>query len=156
MIKTNKGDILKNIKNGILCHGVNAQGVMGSGIASQIKKAYPEAFKVYLEQYKVNDSLEPGSISVASVKPHPEQPVPLYVINAVTQKYFGRDGNLYVDYNAIKLCFQKINDFAIKNKILDVNFPMIGAGLGGGDWNLISKIIDDNLDDSINKNLWVL
>jgi len=155
MIKTNNGDMLKNIKSGIICHGTNAQGVMGSGIAVQIKRTYPEAFRVYLEQYKLKGSLEPGSISVASVNPDPDQP-PLYIINAVTQKYFGRDGNLYVDYNAIKLCFQKINDFAIKNKILDVNFPMIGAGLGGGDWNLISKIIDDNLDDSINKNLWVL
>lgn len=155
MIKINNGDLLKNIKSGIICHGVNAQGVMGSGIAIQIKKAYPEAFRVYFEQHKLKDSLEPGSISVASVNPHPDQP-PLYIINAVTQKFYGKGGNRYVDYNAIKLCFEKINNFAIENKILDVNFPMIGAGLGGGDWTLISKIIDDTLDDSINKNLWIL
>ena len=42
-MKIKHGDIL-SVANGIIVHQVNAQGVMGSGLAKQIREKYPMAF----------------------------------------------------------------------------------------------------------------
>ena len=46
MIKIFDGDIL-NASEYILAHQVNCMGIMGSGIAKQIKDKYPEVFEQY-------------------------------------------------------------------------------------------------------------
>lgn len=49
MIYNIVGDLLKQDKVDIICHQTNCKGVMGAGIAFQIKRAYPEVFKKYKE-----------------------------------------------------------------------------------------------------------
>ena len=46
MIKIINGDIFSGTED-IICHQVNTLGVMGSGIALQIKKLYPMVFTAY-------------------------------------------------------------------------------------------------------------
>lgn len=46
MIQTKYGDLLSS--KGIIVHGVNSQGVMGSGVAKQIKDKWPEAYGSYM------------------------------------------------------------------------------------------------------------
>ena len=46
MIKIIQGDILKSKEN-IRAHQTNSVGIMGSGLAKQIKKIYPEAYEDY-------------------------------------------------------------------------------------------------------------
>lgn len=41
---------LLDVKSGILCHQVNCVGVMGAGIALQIKGKWPEVFKQYKDK----------------------------------------------------------------------------------------------------------
>jgi len=48
------------------------------------------------------------------------------------------------DYEALTLCMRKINHQYKGNKI---GLPLIGAGLAGGDWNVIEKIIEKELKD---------
>ncbi|ESQ88967.1 hypothetical protein ABAC460_14395 [Asticcacaulis sp. AC460] len=40
------GDLLEAPER-VICHGCNAQGVMGSGIAVPIRNRYPMVFKAY-------------------------------------------------------------------------------------------------------------
>jgi O-acetyl-ADP-ribose deacetylase (regulator of RNase III) len=48
------------------------------------------------------------------------------------------------DYDAIRSVFKKIkSNFSGKR----IGYPKIGAGLAGGDWDQISKIIDEELID---------
>jgi len=47
-----------------------------------------------------------------------------------------------IDYQALRSCFALIKK-AYSGQI--IAYPMIGAGLAGGDWNKISSIIDDEL-----------
>ena len=61
----------------------------------------------------------------------------LRIINAYTQYKFG--GPSPVDYDAIRECFKKINS---RYKGKKIGIPKIGAGLAGGDWKKIEKIID--------------
>jgi O-acetyl-ADP-ribose deacetylase (regulator of RNase III) len=74
----------------------------------------------------------------------------IIVCNALTQKYYGGDLDVcYVDYNAIRECFKKIKSrltFSGYGEKYKIAYPKIGAGLGGGDWDIISKIIDEELE----------
>jgi hypothetical protein len=71
---------------------------------------------------------------------------PLVVVNSYTQYRYGQnhpDGVYHpVDYEAITLCMRKINLLFKGNSI---GLPKIGCGLAGGDWNIVSKIIEKEL-----------
>lgn len=148
---TKKGNILTSVKEGFIIHGCNAQGVMGSGIAVQIKNQYPEAFQKYRDIY-----LERGLIlgEIIPVKVTDK----LCIINAITQKYYGSDPTvLYANYRAIQDAFTKTNRFIQESNLpKQLNFPKIGAGRANGKWSLIKEIIDFQISNSINKTLWIL
>jgi len=156
MIITKYGDMLdeNNYSSddiNILVHGCNAQGVMGSGIAKQIKDKWPGAYESYL-----NGSMELGDGSGYIIKRKS-----LAIFNLITQNNYGRDPKqVYVDYDAIRIGFRTINYYALiadlENKQLIINFPLIGCGQANGDWNIVSKIIDKEIDDQFKKVLWKL
>jgi O-acetyl-ADP-ribose deacetylase (regulator of RNase III) len=140
-MKTIKGDLIKLVLQGefhVIIHGCNCFNVMGSGIAKQIKKIFPEAYKEDLLT-KRGDKNKLGNYSSISVE---RNGFLFSVVNAYTQYNYGY--GLQVDYEAVREVFKRIkNDF----HGLKIGYPKIGAGLGGGDWNIISKIIDEELYD---------
>lgn len=158
MIETRYGDILKEAK-GILVHGCNAQGVMGSGIAKQVKKMYPEAY----DAYKAKESREGLVLSEYSGRWVESDK---YICNLITQKYFGRDGKVYASLDAIREGFKYIvasceeHNNNPRNKLEPqvncINFPLIGCGLGGLNWEDVSKVIDEVVPDEYTKVLWML
>jgi len=150
MIQTKHGDLLQ--AKGLIVHRVNSQGVMASGVAKQIRETYPEAYKHYIASIEYNGK---GVTGYCTYYRHSNDTV---IVNAVTQKYYGRDSSVtYVSYDAVRKCFREINKVlpAFPN-ITDINFPKIGAGLGNGNWDVISKIIDEEIDDRYNKILWLI
>lgn len=66
------------------------------------------------------------------------------IVNAYTQyDWRGGPGIVNVDYDAVRRVFSRIGtDFNGRR----IGYPKIGAGLAGGDWRIISNIIDDALD----------
>ena len=135
------GNIL-SVDLGIVVQGCNAQGVMGSGLALQIKKAYPDVFLDYKNKQKAS-GLRLGEVVFSP----PSGPRRFWVANAITQKFYGRDPLIrYVDYDAVRSSFKEIADLAQKEGI-PVHYPQIGAGLGNGDWGVLSKIIEEELKD---------
>lgn len=145
-IITKKGNLLD--AKGIIVHGCNCQGVMGSGVALAIKNKWPDAYAMYKQKWATMGIME-GDIITVAVAPG------VFVVNALTQEFYGRTkGHRYVSYDAVQEAFAKIQPFAW-DLGLPVNFPLIGAGLGGGDWEIISTIIDRTLGDGIEKILWV-
>ncbi len=64
------------------------------------------------------------------------------VINAYTQ-FNWRGSGVLADYEAIRKAMQKIKSLHSGNRI---GYPMIGAGLAGGDWDTIARIISEELD----------
>lgn len=154
MITTKKGDILK-LLGGIIVHGCNCQGTMGSGIAAQVREQFPDAYAAYMEDHD-RECQTPGDISWA--KYDRVAGMPLIIINAYTQDYYGGDGR-YVSYDAVEQCFSEVGNMAEAFDLKDaICFPKIGAGLGGGNWEIIAKIIDETLPDSegFRKYLYVL
>lgn len=138
-MKVINGDLIELAKEGmfdVICHGSNCFCTFGAGIAKQIKQEFPEAYEADLRTNK-GDKSKLGWYSRAYIKKYD-----LIIINAYTQYgYWGKSGKVNVDYEAIHNVFNKIYN-AYNDKVIGI--PMIGAGLAGGDWAKIQKIIDGN------------
>ena len=146
---------LLSVKEGIIVHGCNAQGVMGSGVAAAVRAAYPGAYEVYRAAHQrrrqAGQSLEMGSVVWFTASRSPK----LAIANAITQEFFGRDPAVrYVDYDAVRMAFRRVAAVAREHG-LAVHYPQIGAGLGNGDWSILSGIIATELGD-VPHTLWTL
>lgn len=148
-IKYRKGDVLEAFRNGevdVVIHQTNCQGVMGSGIARQIKEQYPEAYKEYKElQEDGCGKLYLGEVSAAVGIKRVNQKRHGMILNVNGQdKYIDRNKcNTNYAYLAVGL----IASCEYLEKADVVAMPKIGAGLGGGDWNVIEAIINSVFHD---------
>lgn len=149
--KTIKGDLLDE-SFGILVHGVNCRGRMGSGIALAISKRYPQVYKSYIafsDRLSYRPDVLLGMVDFVKITDD------LIIANAFTQHEYGRESQRYVSYDAVDSCFAKIGQYAA-SKNLPVMFPKIGAGLGGGNWDVISEIIKSNRVPNVDYFLFTL
>lgn len=139
MIQYKKGNLL-DVQSGIIVHGCNAQGVMGSGVALAVKQKYPGAYQKYKDMCY-------GGIPLGSVVPYHANDE-LLIANAITQEKFGTNSKRYVSYDAIDTAFRHLWYYApTEIEETTIHFPKIGAGLGGGDWEVINKIIESATRD---------
>jgi O-acetyl-ADP-ribose deacetylase (regulator of RNase III) len=153
------GDLIQLAKEGkfdVIAHGCNCMSTMGAGIAPQMAKAFGcDRFEMELLgrdinklgniDYKTVVLGEKAIWSLEDAKNNRNEPE-LIVVNAYTQYKYGRnhkDGaTAPFDYEAFTLCMRKINNlFGGKH----IGLPKIGAGLAGGDWERIEKIIETEL-----------
>ena len=147
-MKTVKGNLIDLAENGefdLIVHGANCFHTMGSGIAKEIRARYPQVYKVDCEHSDKGDKEKLGTYTGISIDSNSHR---FIVLNGYTQFEYGYEGKDRCDYDAIKLLFKTIKeDFS---NILDVDvrigYPKIGCGLAGGDWDLVSKIIDEELE----------
>lgn len=133
------GDLLEADEHVIL-HGCNGKGVMNSGVAKAIRKAYPVAFEKYRAAQDGEFNIKLGSVIPVFCGRHT-------VLNAVTQADYGyTNGTRYVSYDAVANCLKQVNDWPWwRNNKAELAMPKIGAGLGGGSWPIIAAIIEDTL-----------
>ena len=139
MLTYKKGDLFTTNAN-IIIHGCNCQGKMNSGVAKAIRENYPDAYEIYMEAHKCG-ALQLGH----NIYYHEGNKV---IVNALTQKYYGYDNKQYVNYDAIRNCLFQLK-FMLKmmEGKIKIAMPKIGCGLGGGDWNIVSGIIEEELND---------
>lgn len=150
MIESKIGDITL-VNHGIIVHQVNAQGVMGSGVAGHIRRRFPIAYQVYMEhigtKYRVDRGFSLlGTTSWAQINSG------LHICNLVGQQFFGNDGKRYTSYDALYDGFEKVAGMA-KIYDLPVHVPLIGCGLGGGKWSIVAPIIEHHLKN-VPTTLW--
>ena len=135
-MKIVKGDLIKAAKEGkfdVIVHGCNCFCTMGAGIAQQIKMHFPEAYKVDMRTNN-GQKRKLGGISWTE---HTEPTV----VNAYTQFHYGFK-QVNADYKAIRSCMDLVKYYFGGFRI---GMPKIGCGLAGGDWNIVSKIIEEEL-----------
>ena len=156
-----EGDLISlglQAKFDIICHGCNCKSIMGAGIAPLMARAFG-CDKFEMEIWG-DDIQKLGNIdfqtfvlgkntiwSLVNADNKLNEPE-LTVINAYTQYSLGSNHKngvkIPLDYEALTLCMRKINHiFAGKH----IGLPLIGCGLGGGDWNIVNKIIKKELKD---------
>lgn len=132
----------------IIAHGCNAQGKMKSGVAKVIREAFPEAYSAYTVHIELNKRTRVDVLGTIAWAVH-NYNIPgceKVIANMITQRYYGRDPDVtYVDYDAIRSCMKRMNKKAKEFTTAPhrVAMPMIGAGLGNGDWDQIEAIIEE-------------
>ena len=141
-IKGNLITLSKQAKFDVIGHGCNCFCTMGKGIAVDIKENFIEAWAAD-QATEYADIKKLGSFTSADVIVHSEddQPEVLTVINIYSQYHYNAKLKP-LDYEALTLALRKIN-FIHKNK--SIGLPLIGAGLAGGNWERIKKIIQTEL-----------
>ena len=139
-MKTAEGDLLTLAEEGVfdvIIHGCNCFCTMGAGIAKSIRDRFPAAYDADTATEK-GDLKKLGTYSSATIETNERLFV---IVNAYTQYEFRARG-INADYDAITKVFARIkHDFAGQR----IGYPMIGAGLAGGDWAVISEIIEREL-----------
>lgn len=137
-MKTIEGNLISLAKGGafdVIVQGCNCFCTMGKGIALTIKQEFPEA---YLADRKTayGDRSKLGTYSQAAAIGRA-----LTIVNAYTQ-FDWRGYGPKADYQAIEEAFTRLKTEFTGQRIA---YPLIGAGLAGGDWTRISSIIDTAL-----------
>lgn len=133
------GDLIKLAQENefdVIGHGCNCFCTMGKGLAVSMKKAFPE-ITMADQCSRKGDRKKLGTFTHVDYGG-------LIVLNLYTQYNFGNDNLLYAEYDAIRECMRGIKKRYSGKRI---GLPLIGAGLAGGDWNIISKIIEEELKD---------
>lgn len=135
-----KGNLLKSPFQ-IIAHQVNCYGVMGAGVAKQIKEIYPENYqnyKSFVDDWK-EDAF--GKCCVGYCKNGKK------ILNLFGQMGYGYGEN-FTNYDKL-YCALKDGINQIKNDNfkedgiqLTIAIPYkMGAGLAGGDWNKIVELL---------------
>lgn len=128
------GDLL-HADTDVIAHQVNCQGVMGAGLARQIRNIHPVVYTKYktaCEQMTDIDLL--GKVQVISTTPY-------RIANLFAQRYYGRVGR-YTDYSALQQCLTKLKDYMLQHNLNSIGLPEgLGCGLAGGSWDVVSTII---------------
>lgn len=158
--KTIKGDLVKLALAGnfdFIIQGCNCRGIMGSGIAPQIAEAFGSGADA-VRQVDWDYPIPVGSKDRLGGYSYHRSNMSLFyggthdttVINAYTQFNTAKfKGDVVVDYDAIRTVFTKLN-VDIKESLdydASIGIPMIGAGLAGGDWEIIKSIINEVTPD---------
>lgn len=137
IIGTIKGDLLQLFKENnfdAIAHGANCFHTMGGGIAGQIAKQFPEAYEADLLWEEKGHWCKLGYFSS-------------------TKTQYGDIHNFYTqylpgpnfEYTALIQALTVLEDMIAKYSNLEfyvLGVPMIGAGIGGGNWEIIKEILD--------------
>lgn len=135
MIVYKKGDLIESKDERRIAHGCNCSGGYNSGFAGVLRKKYPSARDAYLSKFN-ESGWTLGDVQLVRVS----EDAGRIVANCATQERYGpqHDGP-YVSYKAIKEIIKKL----VKEWPEGFAIPKIGAGLAGGNWEIISEIIKE-------------
>lgn len=129
---------LLEAKEEYICHQVNCQGVMGSGVALQIKKKYPQAYEDYVALCNGTNNAILGY----------EQYVKIDNSNKCIVNLFGQDkygyGKRQTNYIALIMAITSVLDRVDGSIAIPYN---MGCDRGGGDWNKLYFILEVLAED---------
>lgn len=135
-----------------ICHQVNCQGKMGSGVALAIRNKHSKVYYEYLEHLRMcnENGVNPlGTIQLVTTNCDSDSHDMLCgtpyrgVINIFAQDKYGYDGKMYTSLDAFQSCLNKINNMC-EDEV--VAFPWkIACCRGGADWNVVMPMILNTL-----------
>ena len=138
MIEYKTGDILKQEAEALV-NAVNCVGVMGGGLALQIKRAFPANFTAY-EQACHNNEVNLGEMWVFDAG---QSASPRYIINFPTKGHWREDSRL-ADITA---GLDDLRSIILAKGIKSIAVPALGCGLGGLNWDEVCPQIEAALHD---------
>lgn len=154
MIQHKIGDLFQSDAD-VIVHQVNCRGVMGSGVAKQVKKYFPDTFMAYSNMCKryaaagsTEELLGQALFVIEGVGGHE-----VGIANLFSQFDYGYDKKLYTNYNAFREALQDMKTQLLlfchrltRDPRIAIPYR-IGCDRGGGDWDTVYKIIEEELSD---------
>lgn len=151
MISIITGNIF-NSRTQVIAHQVNCMGVMGAGIAKQIKTRFPDVYDEYVKYCHVNKG---GKLlgDCQLVKSESGR----YIANLFGQYNFSMY-HISTSYPAIEHALKNLKTIMQLNHLDTLAIPYgMSCGLAGGDWWIISDLINEIFNNSsINVQIWNL
>lgn len=140
------GDLLDS-KCEVIGHQTNCQGVMGAGIARTIRDTWPRVFgqyKLFCVKRRMEGKSPLGSCQLVYVDDEHSR----IVANLFGQEIYGR-GKCKTDYEALRKALHSLaNNSFVRKQALSIGFPyLMGCALGGGDWDIVLPIIEEEFSD---------
>lgn len=126
----------------VIGHQVNCQGVMGSGVAKQIKEKWPGVFPHY--QSRCRDIATPlGDVQL--VKVNDTQ----YIANIFGQFDYGTSGERYTSYDALDIAFNRLKYGMVENNLTSIAIPYkMSSDRGGADWDVVLALLKSAFSDT--------
>lgn len=143
-----EGDLIEMFKDGefnAIAHGCNCFATMGAGIALTIGREFPEA-KIADSKFKIpNGKKRLGNLSYTKIENINNN----LVFNLYSQFMPGADFRLSALKKSLKLMSQTIKrEFPeLELSEIKIGFPLIGCGIGGGDWDEVKEVIKDTMGE---------
>lgn len=153
-----KGDATRPIgqDNKLIIHICNNINRWGRGFVTALSAKWPKTKKDYHNWMQGNINNAPkaklGQVQFINVTKD------IYVANMIAQHGIRPiNGVPPIRYESLKECLQTVRSWLSHQNNFSVHMPKIGAGLAGGDWDIISKIIQEELvDHKITTHVYIL
>ena len=126
----------------VIAHGCNCFHTMGAGVAKTLRAKYPKIFEVDGNDSVFGLEAKLGTYTVAEVEENK------FIYNLYTQFRYGREKR-HLNYEALVSSLDSMNTSIgdkLGGKPIKLVLPKIGCGLAGGNWNIVSKIIEETID----------
>lgn len=124
--------------NKLIIHVCNNKGAWGGGFTGSLSHKWKQP--EYYYRRKRRHIL--GDVQFVQVKD--ENRHNIIVANMIAQVLGDKTG-VNLRYVSLYKCLIAVNEYAIKHNCT-IHAPRFGAGLGGGDWNLIEQKINRAID----------
>lgn len=147
MIIEIKGDLLTSTVEAI-AHQANCNNVMGGGIAKAIKEKYPYAWEADVDATDIGENVI-GNFSVG---------IPKNVVYPLVFNVYGQYLNVpptdftsrMTNYDGLYDGLCGVAEYCAAYNITHIGIPKyMGAGLGGGNWEVIKAIVSETLGKSL-------
>jgi len=136
-----KGDVRTPSGNGrkIIVHCCNDIGAMGAGVAAALFHKWPSVKSEYKQWHRSKKGFELGAVQFVKVD------TDIVVGNMIGQKGIKTVGGVPpIRYGAIRKCLERVAEAAVRNNA-SVHGPKFGAGLAGGSWDEIERLIEETI-----------
>ena len=144
---------LLDAQTDVIAHQVNCQGVMGSGVARQIKERWPNVFNEYQNYcHDIWSHQLLGSCLLASIDNN------RYIANLFGQSRYGRTRERYTNYEALYISLKSLFAQMIGINKKSIAFPYkMSSDRGGADWDVVLAMIKSVFKDTnITIEIWSL
>lgn len=130
---------LLDAQTDVIAHQVNCQGVMGSGVAKQIRDKWPRVYDSYVSycyDYIACTHELLGECQLVQINDNQ------YVANLFGQNYYGKDGKRYTSYDAIYEALTSLRQQMMGDNLKSLAIPFhMSCDRGGADWKVLIAML---------------
>jgi O-acetyl-ADP-ribose deacetylase (regulator of RNase III) len=153
VIAYRKGDLFTHLRDNLaIIHVVNNKARMGSGFVVPLMECFPGVKQAYQSWFDLCEKppnlpfttsghAQLGEIQIINYT----VPFDIQIINMVAQDgVFGHYNKRPIKYDALLACLEQVELLVDYDR--NIVAPRFGAGLAGGNWNIIAAIINSVFD----------